>query len=524
MKGVLRRTRFVLLLVVSCLIMIFGTTATTYAKTRKPAKVKISSVSQYTSSSIKINWKKSKYARKYQVYVSIAGGKYKKVTTTKGKSFIHGGLQPGKTYSYKIRGINGSKRGAFSKPKGVYLPISNDGAKGTVNPDSISEQNEAISIGTESPHASASVINNVITLKWNSVSNASGYLIYRKEASGYVLAQDVTNLIAKISETELNTSYQYRVTPYRNQGGKRIYGTSSDVTATTGKSAYLHKIVTPYMTPYWYRYYDTDSFRMGGKDYRNGFTSMGYGSNGNNTYFNLEGKYVSLSFVSGFVDGSNQRNATVNIYKDGVLYTSYTIEPTQMPKSHTLDVTGCHQLRFCVDSNRSVADGDGTYGFADMIISKERLDAYEEVSRVENPSGSSKYLMDSIKPYSKPYNYHDYTSSVFYMGGKPYSHGFDCMGYGNNGQEVYFNLGGEYRRLSFISGFCQNNSYERNATVYIIVDGELALSYEIKSNELPKSYSVNVENGIQLLIRVKTGRSVADGDSFFGFGNIVITK
>lgn len=101
-------------------------------------------------------------------------------------------------------------------------------------------------------------------------------------------------------------------------------------------------------------------------------------------------------------------------------------------------------------------------------------------------TGSSGYLLDLVKPYKVPYNYEDYSKTVFNMGGESYSHGFSCMGYDDEdiGNEVYFNLKGKYKQLKFVSGICDENDEFNDAEVYIYTDGDLALYYPIKYNQL----------------------------------------
>ena len=87
-----------------------------------PAKAKITSVKKISASSTRITWKKAKRAKKYELYVSINGAAFKKLKTTKSTSFFHKKLKAGKTYAYKVRGINGKKKGDFSAVKKIKTP------------------------------------------------------------------------------------------------------------------------------------------------------------------------------------------------------------------------------------------------------------------------------------------------------------------------------------------------------------------------------------------------------------------
>lgn len=114
-----RRFAAMLLAIVFTLVTVFSTaTVPTYAATRKPAQVKGLKVTAVSSSSLKITWKKAKYAKKYQIYRATSkNGKYKKVKTTTARSYTNKKLKSGKKYYYKVRAINGTKKGKFSAKK-----------------------------------------------------------------------------------------------------------------------------------------------------------------------------------------------------------------------------------------------------------------------------------------------------------------------------------------------------------------------------------------------------------------------
>ena len=90
------------------------------ASAKKPAKVKSLKVKALNDSetSIQLKWKKAKKAKKYQVYrATKKKGKYKKVATVKKTTYVNKGLKDGKKYFYKVRAVNGKKKGKFSAVK-----------------------------------------------------------------------------------------------------------------------------------------------------------------------------------------------------------------------------------------------------------------------------------------------------------------------------------------------------------------------------------------------------------------------
>ena len=96
-------------------------TQETFAKAvKKPAKVKGLAVKR-TNLKVKVSWKKAKNARKYQVYQKTGSGKWKLGKTLKARTLTVSGKY-GTTYSFKVRGVNGKKKGAFSAVKKVTIP------------------------------------------------------------------------------------------------------------------------------------------------------------------------------------------------------------------------------------------------------------------------------------------------------------------------------------------------------------------------------------------------------------------
>lgn len=72
-----------------------------------------------SSNSVVIKWGKIESAKKYFVYCSKNGEKYKKIATTTDKIYIHNKLDLGMKYSYKIRAVNGKKKSNYSKVKSI---------------------------------------------------------------------------------------------------------------------------------------------------------------------------------------------------------------------------------------------------------------------------------------------------------------------------------------------------------------------------------------------------------------------
>lgn len=86
---------------------------------KKPAKVKIKSAKRIKKKSIRIKFQKVKNAKKYQIqYASNRKFKKAKIRTTKKTNCIIKTATT-KTYYIRVRGVNGTKKGAWSKVKKV---------------------------------------------------------------------------------------------------------------------------------------------------------------------------------------------------------------------------------------------------------------------------------------------------------------------------------------------------------------------------------------------------------------------
>lgn len=113
-----RITSLILIMVFTFISVCITTSTPAYAASKKPAKVTGVKVTAASATSLKITWKKAKKAKKYQIYrATKKKGKYKKIKTTKKTSFVNKNLKTGKKYFYKVRAVNGKKKGKFSAVK-----------------------------------------------------------------------------------------------------------------------------------------------------------------------------------------------------------------------------------------------------------------------------------------------------------------------------------------------------------------------------------------------------------------------
>lgn len=124
---------------------------------------------------------------------------------------------------------------------------------------------------------------------------------------------------------------------------------------------YLLDVCKPYESDRYTEYINGEKFTMGGNEYTNGFALntdyFGY------AIFNLNGKYSSIAFNLGLVDGSGMQTSTVKIYFDDVLKSEYIVEGGSLPKRIDLNVTGVKQVKITVENHHA-----SMYGFGNITV------------------------------------------------------------------------------------------------------------------------------------------------------------
>ena len=83
-------------------------------KSKTPSRVKNLTVSGRTQKSVTLKWGASKKAWKYEVWQK-KGKKFRKIRAVKKRNVTIKGMKPGTAYRFRVRGIRGKRKGAFSK-------------------------------------------------------------------------------------------------------------------------------------------------------------------------------------------------------------------------------------------------------------------------------------------------------------------------------------------------------------------------------------------------------------------------
>lgn len=125
MKG--KKLISVFLASVMLLCVVFSSVTATSAKTISVKPTKVTAISQTDITTLRISWSKVSGVNGYVLYYSTNGSRFKKLTTTKSRSYYHKKLKNGVKYYYKLK--------TYKKYKGKnkYSKYSNIKAKSCTN-------------------------------------------------------------------------------------------------------------------------------------------------------------------------------------------------------------------------------------------------------------------------------------------------------------------------------------------------------------------------------------------------------
>ena len=236
MKQLKRLCAFVLVLVMGVLLFEQAMVRDVQAATKAPGKAVIRTITATSAKSVKLSWKKLKYATKYEVHRATAKkGPYKLVKTTTATSMKDKGLRVGGKYYYRVRGVNDTAKGAFSAKKyvktkltykGLWKEIPNDftftsGVGGwatciTIKDDgSFKGEYHDSEMGDYGPKYP----NGVVYL-----CNFSGKFSTPKKVGAYTYKVTLKSLTLKQEPVKYEDGFKYIYSgPYGIEGGKTFY-------------------------------------------------------------------------------------------------------------------------------------------------------------------------------------------------------------------------------------------------------------------------------------------------------------
>lgn len=218
------------------------------AAVTKPSDIKINEISK-TVNSVTLTWDKTDCSG-YEVYYLLNGGEWQKAQTINSKdvnSCTVGGLSPSTTYSFKAIAFNKDTEGNFYYGNGDIREITTDTPAA---PPSTPKISDTFYCETQS-----------ITLCWNSIQNADGYFLYRRNGNDWVKTAtlsgaDITSY--KDKPLEPNTSYEYKVQAFSYNGSevlssdmsssKKLSTKSTDTLYYTKKSANVYSAKYQYIS------------------------------------------------------------------------------------------------------------------------------------------------------------------------------------------------------------------------------------------------------------------------------------
>ncbi len=184
----------------------------------KLAKAKIKSLTPFYNG-ITVKWEKTSGATKFVIYRSKKKNSgFKKIKTIKDtsvSSYKDTGRKIGTTYYYKVRAYHGSSYTVSNVKSAKVRP-----KKAVITKVSI-------------------VDTTTLKVKWNKVSGASGYYVYRSTKQNGTYKKIATikkksTLSYKDKNRTAGKTYYYKVAAYRTEKGKKYTGVKSD--AVSGKT------------------------------------------------------------------------------------------------------------------------------------------------------------------------------------------------------------------------------------------------------------------------------------------------
>lgn len=193
------------IILITALAVTFSMPETAAAIAKKPAKVTGLRVTSSNQNAVNLKWSKAKNAKKYQIYrATKRGGKYKLLKTISGVKFKNTTVKTGRTYWYKVRAINGKRKGTFSKPVKGTTPLKKPKFK-----------------------AQSSVKGPV--LEAGKVSGATGYIFYRD--GDQIAKQKMRTYVDK--NADMNSPHTYNVRAYKMVDGKAVMSSYSRTLAAS---------------------------------------------------------------------------------------------------------------------------------------------------------------------------------------------------------------------------------------------------------------------------------------------------
>ncbi len=195
-----------------------------------PGNVKQLKVQAVSDTSVKLTWTGASGATGYIVYrVNTETGALTKVGTTTNTSTTVKKLKVDKEYTFKVR--------AYRKVKKKTYYSTADSPRASITLSMLTPAKvKNLRVGSYG--------NKTAYLKWNEAKNATGYAIYRYDASTeeYKRIAKTTDTTYLAKNLKVGTTYKFKVRAYRKVQGQTKYGDYSETVSAKGKKVDISNI------------------------------------------------------------------------------------------------------------------------------------------------------------------------------------------------------------------------------------------------------------------------------------------
>lgn len=172
-----------------------------------------------TASGLRLRWSAVSGADFYEIY-KVSSGSTKRIATVKSGSYTDRSVSYNNSYRYKIRSVKGKFKSSY-----VYISYRRLAAPAM---------------------KSVNAKGNSVTVKWNAVSGATGYILYRKSVDGAKwtrLASVDEKTLAYTDKASGNKTYSYAV---KQLNGKCVSALSNAKSLNAGAARQLKVKNSPY--------------------------------------------------------------------------------------------------------------------------------------------------------------------------------------------------------------------------------------------------------------------------------------
>lgn len=188
----------------------------------KPKNAPSSCTADTTYNTVSLGWSKTADADGYTITRKVEGSDTEQtiahVDGTDTVSYKDTAAQTGISYIYHVY---------------AYTKYTNNGQTDYANTDTYASVKATPQLGKAAMTSVTAEGYSSLTLKWEKVDGATGYIVYRSTDKSKVDTQltDITNGAASYVDAALTagTTYYYKVQPYRVVNGKKVFGDASGI-------------------------------------------------------------------------------------------------------------------------------------------------------------------------------------------------------------------------------------------------------------------------------------------------------